>query len=91
MENDPNQDGTARISAALHFGFLGPTEIIRRILAAVESPNLQACTHPGAKAFIEELLVRRELAINMVLYRPDYDQFTCVPDWAPKTLVQAGP
>jgi deoxyribodipyrimidine photo-lyase len=88
-KNDPNQDGTARISAALHFGFLGSTEIVRRILAVVESPNLLACTHPGAKSFIEELLVRRELAINMVLYRPDYDQFTCVPDWAQKTLAQA--
>jgi deoxyribodipyrimidine photo-lyase len=89
LKNDPNEDGTSRISGALHFGFLGPTEIIRRVLAAVESPNLLACTHPGAKAFIEELLVRRELAINMVQYRSDYDQFTCLPDWAQKTLAQA--
>ncbi len=89
LKNDPNEDGTARISGALHFGFLGPTEIIRRVLAVVESPNLQACTHPGAKAFIEELLVRRELAINMALYRPDYDRFSIVPDWAQKTLSQA--
>ena len=38
------------------------------------------------EAFIEELIVRRELAMNFVYYTPEYDNYRCLPDWAKKTL-----
>jgi deoxyribodipyrimidine photo-lyase len=37
-------------------------------------------------AYLEELIVRRELAINFVHYTPDYDRYRCLPGWAQKTL-----
>jgi deoxyribodipyrimidine photo-lyase len=37
-------------------------------------------------AYLEQLIVRRELAFNFVYYTDDYDQFTCLPEWARKTL-----
>ena len=40
------------------------------------------------EAFIEELIVRRELAINFVYYTPDYDSYACLPGWAKKTLAE---
>jgi deoxyribodipyrimidine photolyase len=48
--------------------------------------------HPRARAdraaYLEELIVRRELAINFVHYTPDYDRFSCLPAWAQKTLAE---
>lgn len=36
--------------------------------------------------FLEELLVRRELAINMWHYNPNFDTWKCLPNWVIKTL-----
>ena len=36
--------------------------------------------------FVEELVVRRELAANFVRYEPDYDRYAALPDWARTTL-----
>jgi deoxyribodipyrimidine photo-lyase len=40
------------------------------------------------EAYLEELIVRRELAMNFVNYTPNYDSFACIPQWAMKTLKQ---
>ena len=37
-------------------------------------------------AFLEELVVRRELADNFCWYAKDYDKTSCFPDWAQKNL-----
>lgn len=37
-------------------------------------------------AFLEELIVRRELADNFCWYAKDYDKTSCFPDWAQKNL-----
>ena len=38
------------------------------------------------EAFLEELVVRRELAMNFVEFGEHYDSFRCLPHWARKTL-----
>jgi deoxyribodipyrimidine photo-lyase len=39
------------------------------------------------ESYLEELVVRRELAVNHVHFRPDtYDRYDCLPDWARETL-----
>ena len=40
----------------------------------------------AVEAFVEELLVRRELAVNYVHHEPDYDRYSALPDWARKSL-----
>jgi len=40
----------------------------------------------GVPAFLEELIVRRELAINFVYYNGQYDSYGCLPAWAQRTL-----
>ncbi|MCC6159672.1 MAG: hypothetical protein IT350_16590 [Deltaproteobacteria bacterium] len=40
----------------------------------------------SAKSFFEELVVRRELAINFSERCENYDQLSCLPDWARRTL-----
>jgi deoxyribodipyrimidine photo-lyase len=39
-------------------------------------------------AFLEQLIVRRELAVNFVRFNPDYDNFECAEAWAHKSLAQ---
>ena len=38
------------------------------------------------EAFLEELIIRRELADNFCFYSAHYDSFAGFPDWAKKTL-----
>ncbi len=50
--------------------------------------DLDASANDSIDAFIEELVVRRELAINHVTFNPDYDRFSALPGWARKTLAE---
>jgi deoxyribodipyrimidine photo-lyase len=40
----------------------------------------------AVEAYLEELIVRRELAVNFVHYNSKYASYGCLPDWAKKTL-----
>ncbi len=78
--NDPSAPQASELSPYLHFGQISPIEIAVKVARA---------TGPSAKdkeAFLEELIVRRELACNFVYYTSDYDSYQCLPDWARKTL-----
>jgi len=39
----------------------------------------------GQEAYLKELIVRRELAMNFVYYTPNCDSYACRPQWAQKT------
>jgi deoxyribodipyrimidine photo-lyase len=77
--NDPTQDGQSDLSPYLHFGHLAPQR------AALE---VELCRghDTSREAFLEELIVRRELADNFCFYQPHYDTFAGFPDWAQQTL-----
>lgn len=84
--NDPLLDGTSRMSGALHFGFVSPLELVAILQKDLGLNRLSACPHPGTAAYLEELITRRELAINFCYYNNDYDSPDCLPEWAQKTL-----
>ena len=67
------------LAAYLHFGQVSPVEIALEVVRADADPE-------GRAAYLEELIVRRELAINFVEYEPDYDRYECLPRWARDTL-----
>jgi len=77
--NHPEREGTSRLSPYLHFGQLGPREVARAIGDA---------RGPGASvdAFLEQLIVRRELATNFVTFNPRYDCLDACEPWALRTL-----
>jgi deoxyribodipyrimidine photo-lyase len=77
LRNDPNLDYLSHMSPYLHFGQISPLFIA---LKALETKS------PGIEAFLEELIVRRELSINFTFYNERYDSFEAIPDWAKKTL-----
>jgi deoxyribodipyrimidine photo-lyase len=76
--NDPNRDATSNLSPYLHFGQISPLYIALKVLER-QSPH--------GEAFLEELVIRRELAINYTCYNPHYDSFSGLPEWCKKTLL----
>ena len=77
--NDPSRDAQSGLSPYLHFGQISPLFII---LEVKKGPSY------GQAAFLEELIVRRELAMNFVHYNGAYDRFAGLPDWAKETLLE---
>ena len=75
--NDPNADGQSHLSPYLHFGQISPLEIALRV---------RETESKAGPAFLEELIVRRELSHNFVHYNPQYDSFACLPPWVNRTL-----
>jgi deoxyribodipyrimidine photo-lyase len=75
---EPAAGIASRLSPYLHFGQISPIDIALRVRDAGDPAN--------ASVFIEELIVRRELAINFVNFTPDYDGFAALPAWARQTL-----
>jgi deoxyribodipyrimidine photo-lyase len=75
--SDPMLDIQSHLSPYLHFGQISPLEV------ALEVGKTKS---PGKEAFLEELIVRRELAFNYVWYNRDYDKYQALPNWAMNTL-----
>ena len=79
--NQPQTDDVSHMSPYLHFGQVSPLYLALKIKEVEKD-------FPEASAdYLEELLVRRELASNFVHYTSDYDRFGMLPGWARKTLL----
>jgi deoxyribodipyrimidine photo-lyase len=78
--NDPANPNASRLSPYLHFGQISPVEIARKVQSS------KGTARRDREAFLEELVVRRELAVNFVEFEEHYDSFRCLPHWARKTL-----
>jgi deoxyribodipyrimidine photo-lyase len=77
--NNPGKEGQSNLSPYLHYGQLSP----QRAALEVASSGAPA---EAREAFLEELIVRRELADNFCHYEPAYDRFEGFHQWARKTL-----
>jgi deoxyribodipyrimidine photo-lyase len=90
--NDPAEPAQSEISPYLHFGMLSPLRVAwEAVIAAADlrqNPKLNPSAVPdeSLEAFLEELIVRRELAKNYVLHNPDYDSYRGIPEWAANSL-----
>jgi deoxyribodipyrimidine photo-lyase len=69
------------LSPYLHLGQIAPTTIVDRI-----GRSTRAAAAADKAAFLEELIVRRELAVNFVHYCDAYDRWQGLPNWARATL-----
>jgi deoxyribodipyrimidine photo-lyase len=78
--SDPSAPRVSLLSPYLNYGQISPIEIAGRVQKA-SGPS-----GDDKEAFLEELIVRRELAFNYAWFEPDYDSFGALPDWARETL-----
>lgn len=79
QRNDPVRDGQSNLSPYLHFGQISAQRI------ALEAFKISA-DKKSKDAFLEELIVRRELSDNFCFCNANYDNVEGFPAWAKKTL-----
>lgn len=80
LRSRPEIEAVSKMSPYLHFGQISPLYLALQVLERKDVP-------PTARdAYIEELVVRRELACNFVHFTPEYDTWAVLPRWARKTL-----
>jgi len=77
--NDPGKSCSSGLSPYIHFGQMSP------LTAALAVSGVKS---PGSERFLEELIVRRELAVNFCEYNRHYSSFAALPDWAGRTLAR---
>ncbi len=78
--NDPNVGAESDLSPYLHFGQLSAQRAALRVMEEGMPGDADV------EAFLEQLIVRRELAENFCLHNPDYDRLEGAPDWGRATL-----
>ncbi len=77
--NDPLRNGPSGLSPYLHYGTLSAQRVALEVLGSDASKEAQG-------AFLEELIVRRELSDNFCYYNPLYDSYDGLPEWSRRTL-----
>lgn len=79
QRNDPNAAVLSNLSPYLHFGQISAQRVALEVMNSSHAPA-------SREAFLEELVVRRELADNFCLHNQAYDRTDGFPDWAVRTL-----
>jgi len=77
--NDPCLSGQSNLSPYLHFGQLSAQRVALMAAAAKADED-------SKQAFLEELIIRRELSDNFCFYGQDHDNIACAPNWARMTF-----
>lgn len=80
--NEPSEKATSDLSPYLHFGHISSLQVALRTMDYAKEHRLVA------DEFLEELIVRRELAFNFARFATDPKGFSDLPDWARKTMDQ---
>ena len=78
--NEPSLHATSDLSPYLHYGFISSLEVALAVRERAREHQLMA------DEFLEELIVRRELAYNFARWSPRLRGLEVLPDWARKTI-----
>ncbi|MBA3960729.1 MAG: deoxyribodipyrimidine photo-lyase [Chthoniobacterales bacterium] len=78
--NQPQTSDVSHMSKYLHFGQISP------VWLALEARKQKNAGAKNVASFIDELLVRRELAMNFCHFNEAYDTYGALPEWARKSL-----
>ena len=78
-KNNPSIDATSGLSKYLNWGFISSNRVaIEVIKSGVKDIDKET--------FLEELIIRKELADNFCLYSKSFKDFSSVPNWAKMSL-----
>ena len=81
-KNEPSAHATSDLSPYLHYGHIGAHEVALAVRERARAGKLIA------EEFLEELIVRRELAFNFARYTPHPATLDVLPDWARQTIAR---
>jgi deoxyribodipyrimidine photo-lyase len=80
--SNPGEDFVSKLSPYLHFGNISPIEIVQEVLRGKNIQNKES-----VDSFLEELIVRRELAFNFIYFNDKYNEFEGISyPWAYDSL-----
>lgn len=79
LRNDPTKDAQSNLSPYLHFGQISA----QRIALNIEKLQIR---NESINSFLDELIIRKELADNYCFYNSNYDNYNGFRDWAKKSL-----
>ena len=78
-QNNPSLDVTSGLSKYLNLGFISSQRITLEVIrSGVKDINKEA--------FLEELIIRKELTDNFCLYSKSFKDFSDIPNWAKISL-----
>jgi deoxyribodipyrimidine photo-lyase len=82
----PSKHATSTLSPYLHFGQISAIEVALAVRAYSEEHKLIA------EEFLEQLIVRRELAFNFARFAgTDAESLVALPDWCRRTMAKHAP
>ncbi|CAH0562362.1 unnamed protein product [Brassicogethes aeneus] len=79
--NDPSKNHTSNLSPWIRFGHIAAQRV------ALEVKSVEKNCKEQVDKYLEELIVRRELAENYCFYNSNYDNINGAAEWARKTLL----
>jgi len=80
LNREPSAKATSQLSPYLHFGHVSSLEVALAVRESAEEHQLIA------DEFLEQLIVRRELAFNFARFGPAPEKLSALPDWVQATL-----
>lgn len=80
-KNNPNADVVSDLSGYINFGFISSQRV------AIEVYKSEA-SNENKEVFLEELIIRKELADNFCLYNENYKNLKGAPLWAVRSLLK---
>lgn len=78
--SDPTKSMTSNLSIYLNKGFISSQRVVLEVLKSDTGDK-------NIEAFLEEIIVRKELADNFCLYNKNYKSLVGIPDWAKASLL----
>lgn len=84
--NNPMSPGQSGLSPWLHFGQLSTQRCLLNVRKLGPAVKLGAVAAAAQDSYVEELVVRRELAENFTFYNAKYDEIAGAPKWAQDSL-----
>ncbi|MEO8097542.1 MAG: deoxyribodipyrimidine photo-lyase [Acidobacteriota bacterium] len=79
---EPSEKATSQLSSYLHFGYISALEIALAVREYAAEHKLIAVE------YLEQLIVRRELAFNFARFGPSPETLAALPDWARRSLAK---
>ncbi|QKE44455.1 hypothetical protein Yalta_008 [Yalta virus] len=83
--NNPLKEAISNISPWLHFGFVSSLRCYLNANKLKQETKIKSIKN-DINAFIEEIVIRKELSDNYCFYNKKYDSVLGLPEWSLKTL-----
>ncbi|MEE4255258.1 MAG: deoxyribodipyrimidine photolyase [Desulfuromusa sp.] len=100
QRSEPEQQVSSELSPYLHFGQISTHQIVQQLFEQENwsignlSPETKGKRSgwwglsEAAESFLDELITWREIGFNAAWFRPNYDRFDSLPDWARESLAK---